>query len=274
MQTGLYEIQRRIDGVETRLLGAVASRTVAPTLPEGCSTMDEQIAAYSNSASTHSSTNAWSQEHQTQLMRIVDTEIVVRHRNGRTSFKLSATNDEPYDAASDELKLAMVRQLQGLRLLVWLLQKQHWLGRSGALQSTAFTSTSSILRHLKLNEQQHTGVHTIWLECDMDGMLKSVRLLPIHTALRRIHTDAPAFVQFPFDDKSMTLYPDHSEQTSSVGLSMNIGDLIIPLNVLLIRKTRGPNKMRIPRTMDPLAMFVGVAPYSPEEFTRTIDSPL
>jgi len=61
-----------------------------------------------------------------QINRLVDIAITVRYRCGRASFEAVAVPDPDFEAADIETKLRMIKYLQNLRLLLWLLYRQDY----------------------------------------------------------------------------------------------------------------------------------------------------
>jgi hypothetical protein len=61
-----------------------------------------------------------------QLNRLVDLVVTVRYRCGKAHFEALAIPDLEFEAAGVETKLRMIKYLQDLRLLLWLLyRKEH-----------------------------------------------------------------------------------------------------------------------------------------------------
>lgn len=75
-----------------------------------------------------------------QINKLVDLAVTVRYRCGKAHFEPLALPDPEFEAASFETKLRMVKYLQDLRLLLWLLcRKEYFCDRAfqltGLLQS-------------------------------------------------------------------------------------------------------------------------------------------
>jgi dihydroneopterin aldolase len=62
-----------------------------------------------------------------QINRLVDLAVTVRYRCGKAQFRAVAVPDPEFDAADFETKLRMVKYLQDLRLLLWLLCRKEYV---------------------------------------------------------------------------------------------------------------------------------------------------
>jgi hypothetical protein len=72
----------------------------------------------------------------TQINKLVDLAVTVRYRCGKAHFEPLALPDPEFEAASFDTKLRMVKYLQDLRLLVWLLcRKEYFCDRAFQLTS-------------------------------------------------------------------------------------------------------------------------------------------
>ncbi|PMD30860.1 hypothetical protein L207DRAFT_519965 [Hyaloscypha variabilis F] len=60
-----------------------------------------------------------------QLTRLVDLAVTVRHRAGKAHFEALAVPDPEFEAAGFKTKLQMVKYLQDLRLMLWLLCRKQ-----------------------------------------------------------------------------------------------------------------------------------------------------
>ena len=66
----------------------------------------------------------------TQINKLVDLAVTVRYRCGKATYESIAVPDVDFEAADFETKLRMVKYLQDLRLLLWLLcQKEFTTGQ-------------------------------------------------------------------------------------------------------------------------------------------------
>ncbi|KAH9207552.1 hypothetical protein DL95DRAFT_527831 [Leptodontidium sp. 2 PMI_412] len=61
-----------------------------------------------------------------QVNKLVDLAVTVRYRHGEAYFEPFAVPDPQFKAASFETKLRMVKYLQDLRLLLWLLRRKEY----------------------------------------------------------------------------------------------------------------------------------------------------
>lgn len=62
-----------------------------------------------------------------QINRLADLEFTVRYRCGKAQFRAVTVPDPEFDAADFETKLRMVKYLQDLRLLLWLLCRKEYV---------------------------------------------------------------------------------------------------------------------------------------------------
>jgi hypothetical protein len=62
-----------------------------------------------------------------QINRLVDLAVTVRYRCGKAQFRAVAVPDPEFDTADFETKLRMVKYLQDLRLLLWLLRRKEYI---------------------------------------------------------------------------------------------------------------------------------------------------
>jgi hypothetical protein len=63
-----------------------------------------------------------------QMNRLVDIAITVRFQCGKAHYEAIAIPDETFNAADSKAKLKMVKYLQDLRLLLWLLCRKEFVG--------------------------------------------------------------------------------------------------------------------------------------------------
>jgi hypothetical protein len=79
---------------------------------------------------------------EVQLNRVVDLAFTVRYRCGEAQFKPIAVPDPVFEEADWETKLRMVKYLQDLRLLLWLLRRDTYSvnGLSAFRYSKSFSS--------------------------------------------------------------------------------------------------------------------------------------
>jgi hypothetical protein len=61
-----------------------------------------------------------------QINKLVDLAITVRYQCGKAQFKAIAVPDQVFETANGETKLRMVKYLQDLRLLLWLLRRDTY----------------------------------------------------------------------------------------------------------------------------------------------------
>jgi hypothetical protein len=71
-----------------------------------------------------------------QVNRLVDLAVTVRYRCGKAHFEALAVPDPEFESADFEAKLRMVKYLQDLRLLLWLLCRKEYV------YNRCFTSAS------------------------------------------------------------------------------------------------------------------------------------
>lgn len=119
-------------------------------------------------------------ECSTTLVRIVKTAILVQESQGKPFMELLATTDRQYENATDYTKITMIQQLQGLRLITWLLRGENLmlaarfaastegsslLGKNGALTCThrkAVVANESLRRQqFLLVQDMITGGHDL-----------------------------------------------------------------------------------------------------------------
>lgn len=62
-----------------------------------------------------------------ELMRLVDTAVLIRERRGRRTYDVVAMEDPDFTALSLQQRKVMVQHLQCLRLLLWLLRKDNYM---------------------------------------------------------------------------------------------------------------------------------------------------
>ena len=99
-----------------------------------------------------------------QINRLVDLAVTVRYRCGKAQFRAVAVPDPEFDAADFETKLRMVKYLQDLRLLLWLLSRKeyvvsrdhvfHYLPQSSLIPDANLCSTWTFWRtinHLSID---------------------------------------------------------------------------------------------------------------------------
>jgi hypothetical protein len=73
----------------------------------------------------------------TQLNRLVDLAVTVRYRCGKAQYEAVAVPDPEFEAANFGTRLRMVKYLQDLRLLLWLLcRKEYTCHRSLVVNSS------------------------------------------------------------------------------------------------------------------------------------------
>ena len=69
---------------------------------------------------------------QAQMTKLVDLAVIVRYRCGKAQFESLAVPDPQFEAATFSARLRMVKYLQDLRLLLWLLcrkEKEYFCNR-------------------------------------------------------------------------------------------------------------------------------------------------
>jgi hypothetical protein len=72
-----------------------------------------------------------------QLNKLVDLAVTVRYRCGKAQYEAVAVPDPEFDAANFGTRLRMVKYLQDLRLLLWLLcRKEYTCHRSLVIKSS------------------------------------------------------------------------------------------------------------------------------------------
>jgi hypothetical protein len=72
-----------------------------------------------------------------QLNRLVDLAVTVRYRCGKAEYEAVAVPDPEFEAANFGTRLRMVKYLQDLRLLLWLLcRKEYTCNRSLVINSS------------------------------------------------------------------------------------------------------------------------------------------
>ena len=59
------------------------------------------------------------------LMRLVKTAYLVQEANGKPVIEMLATADRGFESADENTKISMIKYIQGLRLLIWLLRRDN-----------------------------------------------------------------------------------------------------------------------------------------------------
>jgi hypothetical protein len=80
----------------------------------------------------------------TQLNRLVDIAVTARHRCGKWHLEALAIPDSAFEAADFRTRLRMVKYLQDLRLLLWLLCRKEY-SRDGLLDPSCLPRSELIL---------------------------------------------------------------------------------------------------------------------------------
>ena len=88
-------------------------------------------------------------EHPHTLMRLVKTAYLVQESNGRPVIEMLATTDNNFESAEIPKKLEMIKYIQGLRLLMWLLRHDNLT--SAARFCANDDPVSNLLKNGKLN---------------------------------------------------------------------------------------------------------------------------
>ncbi len=100
----------------------------------------QQVSLRQNfSNNTSNSSNA-----EIQTNRLIDLAVTVRYQRGKAQFKAIAVPDQIFEAADWETKLRMVKYLQDLRLLLWLLRGDTYASNRSS-HFCYITSSSSCL---------------------------------------------------------------------------------------------------------------------------------
>ena len=104
-----------------------------------------------------------------QLNRLVDLAVTVRYRCGKAHFEPLALPDPEFEAASFETKLRMVKYLQDLRLLLWLLcRKEYFCDR--AFQLTSLPQSQLI------PEARLVSSWTVWTTLEIASLRSKTKL--------------------------------------------------------------------------------------------------
>jgi hypothetical protein len=61
--------------------------------------------------------------HETQINRLVDLAVMIHYRCGKAQFEMVALQVPEFERANFDTKVRMVKYLQDLRLLLWILRQ-------------------------------------------------------------------------------------------------------------------------------------------------------
>jgi hypothetical protein len=89
-----------------------------------------------------------------QINQLVDLAITVRYQCGKAQFKAIAVPDQVFETADRETKLRMVKYLQDLRLLLWLLQRDTG-AINGLSASRDLKRSSCLMLQMDLTSSKH-----------------------------------------------------------------------------------------------------------------------
>jgi len=148
---------------------------------------------------------------EVQLNRVVDLAFTVRYRCGEAQFKTIAVPDPVFEDADRETKLRMVKYLQDLRLLLWLLRRDtypvHGLSAFRYLKpcSLCYISESSLVSSWMFSWAQeflYKRVYEILAPMRMDDMYPDLwvdRCIRSHWLVDsfRIPTESPKEIRDP-----------------------------------------------------------------------------
>jgi hypothetical protein len=114
-----------------------------------------------------------------QLNRLVDLAVTVQYRRGKAHFEALAIPDAEFEAADFEIKLRMVKYLQDLRLLLWLLCRKEYtcdislwratIPRSALLLEAGLVSSTALLTTLPVMQHQRG------IKCNCQSCLRYLR---------------------------------------------------------------------------------------------------
>jgi hypothetical protein len=149
-----------------------------------------------------------------QVNKLVDLAVTVRYRCGKAHFEPLALPDPEFEAASFETKLRMVKYLQDLRLLLWLLcRKEYFCDR--AFQLTGLPQSQLI------PEARLASSWTVWTTLEIAS-------LDPRAKIRCTDRACLEYLQRMLDSKSSELGSKLQTQNSLhalIGLHIWQGDL-------------------------------------------------
>jgi hypothetical protein len=99
-----------------------------------------------------------------QLNRLVDLVVTVRYRCGKAHFEALAIPDLEFEAAGVETKLRMIKYLQDLQLLLWLLYRKEHVCK-GSFEFARFSRSEFI------SEAGLVSSWTLWTILDIAGVV-------------------------------------------------------------------------------------------------------
>jgi len=106
-----------------------------------------------------------------QLNRLIDLAITVRYRGGEARFEALAISDPEFEAADFATKLRMVKYLQDLRVLLWLLSQKRWHYKAGTFTTDSIYQ-SNLMPEARLVYSWSLGTTlnmvTSWHESQLD----------------------------------------------------------------------------------------------------------
>lgn len=137
-QASLNNIEYRLESVQRTLTRAVAQKTKRSARrpktgrswrqPQRWSSatqcMDSRSPSEAMCATSGEDTQGSGASYA--LMRLVKTAYLVQESNGRAMIEMLATTDENFERADIETKITMIKYIQGLRLLTWLLRRDNF----------------------------------------------------------------------------------------------------------------------------------------------------
>ena len=137
-QNQLAQLEARLISYEAHLQGAVSRlQSYQPTvqsIESSCSTgLNSNASSLEIGSITTSNTPTPSKHAQRQIrhmnrdqiMRLIDTAVLVRSRRGKTTYDLLAIEDTDFAHLSREQQQRVVHYLQCLRLLLWLFKEEN-----------------------------------------------------------------------------------------------------------------------------------------------------
>jgi hypothetical protein len=95
-----------------------------------------------------------------QLNRLVDLAVTVRYRCGKAQYEAVAVPDPEFEAANFGTRLLMVKYLQDLRLLLWLLCRKEYTCHRSLVFNTSPRSELVL-------EARLVSSWTIWTTCEI-----------------------------------------------------------------------------------------------------------
>ncbi|KAL9093186.1 MAG: hypothetical protein Q9159_000363 [Coniocarpon cinnabarinum] len=151
-QATLEHIDSRLNTTEARLLNAITlqpaadSSTAEQNAIVKCQHMD-LVEAQQTPKEFHWRSRSQSETRTSEeLCRLVDTRVVIRQKHGKILFDVTAAQDDDFEAAPLPKKLAIIRQVQRMRLMIWLLRSENMLSYRTQGHALALQTPSIIQR--------------------------------------------------------------------------------------------------------------------------------